>query len=401
MRSGFEAFQRPPARRSALSVRHENEARQTPHQVGLQIMQAAVHVNHFPQHLHELDALLVRKFILHHPREPEGLNRVLHPGFGELQQGLPFLGAQSETIGHQLNDLSAFRRIEIVIHARRLDQQGRRGHLAFLEFGLGLTGSGAAGLEKRFDPVNHGLAYHDAEGRFNPCSSGGLGACGGRPKPVACRSLEPDFSREESPRVSQSDPRRYAPAAARNRQPILEVLMRLLPAEGLVLEIASGSGEHAVWFAERLPALRWQPSDPDPDCRRSIAAHAAAGGVGLGPPLNIDVMRPDWPIERADAVICINMIHVAPWEATKGLMVGAGRILPAGGILYLYGPFRREGRHTAASNAAFDDSLRRQDPQWGVRDLEAVTALAEDHGLALIDVIEMPANNLSVCYQKL
>ncbi len=202
--------------------------------------------------------------------------------------------------------------------------------------------------------------------------------------------------------MSQSDPRRYAPAAARNRQPILEVLRRILPDEGLVLEIASGSGEHAVWFAERLPALCWQPSDPDPDCRRSITAHAAHAACDrLEPPLDIDVMRPDWPIERADAVVCINMIHIAPWEATEGLMGGAGRILPAAGVLYLYGPFRREGCHTAPSNAAFDESLRRQDPRWGVRDLEVVTALAENHGLALTDVIEMPANNLSVCYQRL
>jgi cyclopropane fatty-acyl-phospholipid synthase-like methyltransferase len=199
----------------------------------------------------------------------------------------------------------------------------------------------------------------------------------------------------------QPDPRRYAPASGRNRQAILEVLARILPPEGRVLEIASGSGEHAVWFTEHLGEITWQPSDPSADCRASIAAHAADSGCDrIEAPLDIDVTRPGWPVSGIDAIVCINMIHIAPWAAAEGLMAGAGRLLPAGGPVYLYGPFRRDGRHTAPSNARFDETLRAQDPRWGVRDLEAVRALAEDHGLTFRETVEMPANNLSVWFDK-
>jgi hypothetical protein len=199
----------------------------------------------------------------------------------------------------------------------------------------------------------------------------------------------------------QPDPRRHAPASHRNRQAILEVLARILPKEGRVLEIASGSGEHAVWFARHLGSLRWQPSDPNPDCRASIAAHAADSGCdNIAPPLDIDVTQPHWPVPASDAIICINMIHIAPWTAAEGLVAGAGRILSAGGRLYLYGPFMREGRHTAPSNTQFDETLRAQDPRWGVRDLDAVSALAEDHGLVFREAVEMPANNLSVWFER-
>ena len=186
------------------------------------------------------------------------------------------------------------------------------------------------------------------------------------------------------------------PATARNRDPILAVLGRVLPASGTGLEVASGSGEHAAYFAPRLPHLVWQPSDPEPQHRDSIAAWAARAAVpNPRPPLDLDTCTGAWPAAAA-AVVCINMIHIAPWAAAEGLMAGAGALLPAGAPLYIYGPFRRDGRHTAPSNAAFDRSLRAENPDWGVRDLEAVTELGEHHGFTLAEVVEMPANNLSV-----
>ena len=163
--------------------------------------------------------------------------------------------------------------------------------------------------------------------------------------------------------------RRFAPATQRNREPILAVLDRVLPRRGLVLEVASGTGEHAAWFAHNLRPLLWQPSDPDPELRRSITSHGASI-ANLKAPLDLDVTRSPWPLDEAGAVVCINMIHIAPWAAAEGLMAGAGALLPAGAPLYIYGPFRRDGRHTAPSNAAFDRSLRAENPDWGVRDLE-------------------------------
>jgi hypothetical protein len=197
------------------------------------------------------------------------------------------------------------------------------------------------------------------------------------------------------------DLRRFAPAAARNRDPILMALRPLLPERGLVLEVASGSGEHAVHLAAALPRLVFQPSDPQPEARDSIDAWAAASGLeNLRPALAIDAAAPGWPITGADAVLCINMIHIAPWAATEGLVRGAAAILPAGAPLILYGPYRRGGAHTAPSNAEFDASLRAQDPSWGVRDLEAVAALASGHGFGAPAVIEMPANNLVVALRR-
>ena len=194
---------------------------------------------------------------------------------------------------------------------------------------------------------------------------------------------------------------RSAPAAERNKEPILAVLRRVLPAMGLALEIASGTGQHAVHFAKALPRWTWQPSEPDPQNRKSIAAWLAQAGLAnVLPPLDLDVCRDEWPVERADAVVCINMIHISPWQATEQLLAGCGRLLEPGGILFLYGPYRRSGRHTAPSNEAFDESLRQRNPQWGVRDLEAVEEAAARHGLALSEVVEMPANNLSVVFQR-
>jgi SAM-dependent methyltransferase len=198
-----------------------------------------------------------------------------------------------------------------------------------------------------------------------------------------------------------SDPRLYFPHVARNREPILDVLRRVLPPQGLILEVASGSGEHAAYFAERLPALSWQPTDPDPTALASIAAHrAAAAAPNLLPPLRLDTMSGQWPVERAAAVVCINMIHITPWAASEGLVAGARRTLRAGGVLYLYGPYRIDGRHTAPSNQDFDAWLRAQNAQWGIRDLANVTALAARHGLFLTETVPMPANNLSVVFGR-
>lgn len=198
-----------------------------------------------------------------------------------------------------------------------------------------------------------------------------------------------------------TDPRLYAPAVARNREPILAVLRRVLPRQGLALEVASGSGEHVAFFAAALPELTWQPSDPDVRARASIAAlRAASGAPNLLPPLALDAAAPLWPVTEAAAIVCINMIHIAPWSAAEGLMAGAARVLPAGGVLYLYGPYKEAGRHIAPSNAAFDADLRARDPRWGVRDLEAVIALALRHGLAHQETVAMPANNRSVVFRR-
>lgn len=198
-----------------------------------------------------------------------------------------------------------------------------------------------------------------------------------------------------------SDARRMAPATARNRDPILAVLKRVLPRRGVVLEIASGTGEHAVHFAHNLPDIVWQPSDPDAESRRSIAAWTeASGAANVLPPLDLDAAAPSWPIDRADAMVCINMVHISPWRATEGLLGGAARVLPAGGVLYLYGPYKRDGRHTAPSNEAFDRDLRQRNPEWGVRDVAEVRNVASAFGLRFQEIVEMPANNLSVVFVR-
>jgi SAM-dependent methyltransferase len=198
-----------------------------------------------------------------------------------------------------------------------------------------------------------------------------------------------------------SDRRLYFPHVARNREPILEVLRRVLPRQGLVLEIASGGGEHAAYFASNLPGLLWQPTDANSEMFESIAAHRAAAGVAtLLAPLPLDVTSEQWPVERADAMVCCNMIHISPWAATEGLIAGAGRTLLRGGLLYLYGPYKIDGRHTAPSNQDFDIRLRAQNPLWGVRDLTDVASLTKHHGLELAETVPMPANNLSVIFRR-
>ena len=192
------------------------------------------------------------------------------------------------------------------------------------------------------------------------------------------------------------DARRHAPATDRNREPILDVLAPLVAHGGFVLEIASGTGQHAAFFAAKLPGCTWQPSDADPSARESIAAWTK-DTPNVRPPIELDVTRRPWPIERADLVVCINMIHIAPWEACESLLAGASAIAP---LLLLYGPYRRGGAHTAPSNEAFDRRLREENPAWGVRDLEEVVRAAQAHGLALERVVGMPANNHSVIFRN-
>ncbi|SOZ39531.1 DUF938 domain-containing protein [Cupriavidus neocaledonicus] len=197
------------------------------------------------------------------------------------------------------------------------------------------------------------------------------------------------------------DARRMAPATERNREPILAVLRQVLPASGTVLEIASGTGQHAVHFAAALPGITWQPSDPDAAARASIAAWTAhAGLANVRAPLALDVCRQPWGIDAAAAVVCINMIHIAPWAAAEALFAGAGKLLGPGGVLFLYGPYRRGGAHTAPSNAAFDAQLRATDPDWGVRDMEAVIALGAAQGLRCDEPVPMPANNFCLVLRK-
>ncbi|HJL05707.1 MAG TPA: DUF938 domain-containing protein [Polyangiaceae bacterium LLY-WYZ-15_(1-7)] len=194
---------------------------------------------------------------------------------------------------------------------------------------------------------------------------------------------------------------RHAPATLRNREPILAVLRRVLPAEGTVLEVASGTGEHGVFFARQLPGIRWQPTDVQPEALASIEAHrAAAGEERVLPPLALDATRDEWPVERADAIFCANMIHIAPFAACEGLMRGAGRVLEAGAPLLTYGPYAIDGAQTAPSNARFDASLRQRDPRWGVRDLADVVRVAEAAGLRLEERVPMPANNFTLVFRK-
>lgn len=193
--------------------------------------------------------------------------------------------------------------------------------------------------------------------------------------------------------------RRHAPATRRNREPIARALRSLLPQSGLVLEVASGTGEHVVHLAREFPRLTWQPSDLSAEALRSTAAWAE-GLDNVRPPLPLDAASPDWPIDHADAVVCINLLHISPWPTTVGLLRGAARILDPGAPLYAYGPFRRAGRALEPSNAAFDRDLRRSDPRWGLRDLDEVSSCAAAFGLVREEVIEMPANNLSVIFRR-
>jgi SAM-dependent methyltransferase len=197
--------------------------------------------------------------------------------------------------------------------------------------------------------------------------------------------------------------KQHAPATLRNREPIAAVLARELPESGTVLEIAAGTGEHAVFFAERFLALAWQPSDPSPDALASIAAYRKDyPGQNLAAPVLLDAAAPaDWPVAGADAIVCINMVHISPWAATEGLLAGAGRLLAAGGgPLILYGPFLEQGVETAPSNLDFDASLKARDPRWGLRQAEELDRLAAQHGMARSARYGLPANNIMLVYRR-
>ena len=204
---------------------------------------------------------------------------------------------------------------------------------------------------------------------------------------------------------NMNDNRLYAPAAARNRDAIGQVFQELpltnAPATGLALEIASGTGEHTVHLAGLFPGLTWQPTDIEPEYLASIDAHREMEALeNIRPARRLDVLEEDWPVDRVDLIFNANMIHISPWACCVGLMAGAGRHLVSGGLLVMYGPYKRDGAHTAASNQSFDDSLRQRNPDWGVRNLEDVVTIAETNGLALETVIAMPANNFSVIYRR-
>jgi cyclopropane fatty-acyl-phospholipid synthase-like methyltransferase len=200
---------------------------------------------------------------------------------------------------------------------------------------------------------------------------------------------------------SRPDGRLVSPSAERNKGPIAEVLKRILPARGCVLETSSGTGQHVVHFARAMPSCVWQPSERDPDCLRSITAWLAAEALeNVKAPLYLDVHDEVWPVGQVDAVVCINMIHIAPSSATQALFRGAKTTVNTRGVLFLYGPFRRQGQHTSPSNEAFDRLLQAQNPEWGVRDLDDVAQLADKEGFELQERCEMPANNLTVIFRK-
>ena len=195
--------------------------------------------------------------------------------------------------------------------------------------------------------------------------------------------------------------RRSAPAALRNREPIAVVLAEWLPGRGLVLEVASGSGEHALFFAERFPALEWQPSDPDPGALGSIAAWRDCATLpNLREPVRLDASAAQWPVERADALLCINMAHISPWEASLGLLDGAARLLSDDGPLILYGPWLWDQVPTAPSNIEFDRDLKCRDPNWGLRRIEDFSAAAAQRGFELEQVRAMPANNFMLLLRR-
>jgi SAM-dependent methyltransferase len=197
------------------------------------------------------------------------------------------------------------------------------------------------------------------------------------------------------------DGRLVVSSAERNRGPILKVLERALPKTGLVLEVASGTGQHVIHFAQALKGLSWQPTDMDAACRRSISAWLAAAELAnVRRPLDLDVRELPWRVPTLDAIVCLNLIHIAPWSVAMALFAGAGLALRETGLLYLYGPYSVQGKHTAPSNAAFDSALRAENPEWGLRDLKEVESLARDQGFDLAETIEMPANNFSVLFRK-
>lgn len=202
--------------------------------------------------------------------------------------------------------------------------------------------------------------------------------------------------------MKENDYRKYvSESSERNKDPILDVLLDVFPKSGFVLEVSSGTGQHAVHMAKAFPELTWQPSDIDPAFRASVEAWREESGLAnVLSSIHLDVTEQPWPVDYADAIYNCNMIHIAPWECCLGLLDGAARILPDGGLLYMYGPYKIGGKHTAPSNQAFDENLRSRDPSWGIRNLDDVAMEARRRGLHLVKTVRMPANNLSVIYKK-
>jgi hypothetical protein len=203
------------------------------------------------------------------------------------------------------------------------------------------------------------------------------------------------------PYISSPNDLKYAASTERNSKPILKILQKILPKSGFLLEIAAGSGQHAANFAPYFPEFIWQPSDPDPDSRASITAwikHVNAKNINI--PIDLDVTSFPWPISEADAIFSSNMIHITSWECCLALMAGAGQILKPLGVLVLYGPFLMDEKKTALSNVQFDNSLKKRNPNWGIRNLDKVCVAAKLYGLVCSDILEMPANNLMVILKK-
>ena len=199
----------------------------------------------------------------------------------------------------------------------------------------------------------------------------------------------------------RADGKWFIDSAERNKGPILDVVARVLPRRGVVLEIASGTGQHVVHFAKAFSGLTWQPSDPDAELRESIALRVRDEQLpNVNPPIDLDVTRHPWPLQTADALVSINLIHVAPWSATLALFEGAKALLPTQHVLLLYGPYRRYGRQTSESNAQFDSDLRAHNPEWGLRDLEAVSDVARRAGFVPTEIVDMPANNFSLVFKR-
>ena len=318
---------------------------------------------------------------------------LIHRRAGGLNQGAGLLSIKVETRAQLLGDGVTFGVIDLAIHSRRFDQKGCCGQSQLTIF-IAVHRRRAAVPQNIHEPLEHSSAYHKVAPRGKHWSY--MGEHVNFPLVPADPGL---YLSAAMIRAYGDLP--HAPATARNRDAIFAVLGRVLPSSGTILEVASGTGEHAAYLALRLAGLTWQPSDADAGAVEMIGRRVAAvGAANLLAPLRLDVCTEIWPIRQADAVVCVNMIHISSWAAVAGLMQGAGRLLTEGSVLYFYGPYKIGGHHTTPSNAAFDDSLRRRNADWGVRDLEAVTDEAQSNGFAFIETVDMPANNLSVIFKK-